>query len=151
MGVGIPPVLISVIFWAIGSQYLDIMTIAFVSTLTVAAADTVASEIGVFDRKVWLITTSERVEPGTNGGISILGTSVSLVAALVTAIIGWLVIYGYLDAWVIIPAITGFIGNLLDSVLGATLENAGHISKYTNNCMTALMGAAIGMTLYALI
>ena len=39
----------------------------------------------------------------------------------------------------------GFIGCMLDSVVGATLETWGYVNKYGNNCITGIAGAAIGV------
>ena len=150
LGVGLPPCI------AVAMDYLGLLSpdqfaIMFISTITVAGADTIASEIGVKDQKVYMITDFKRVEPGVNGGISVLGTSVSTVAALLIALLGWGVITESLDILLLIPFIAGVAGNLLDSVFGAVLENPGYISKYTNNCSTALIGAFIGLGIYALI
>ena len=149
LGVGFPPCLIAVLFAFLHSvyngQYDLALTVAFICTLSVAAADTVASEIGSRDKKVWLITTFERVKRGTNGGVSVTGTLFSLAAAAVTSIVGWLLIYQEFDVYILIPFAMGFLGNVLDSVLGATLENRSIISKYTNNCVSALIGAVLGL------
>ena len=151
IGVGLPSCIIAVLYAIIHTyvswRYDFALTVAFICTLTVAAADTVASEIGTRDKKVWLITTFERVKRGTNGGVSILGTVSSLVAATLTCLIGWLLIFGEFDILMIIPIIAGFLGNIIDSVLGASLESRGMISKYTNNCVSAIFGAVIGITL----
>jgi Predicted membrane protein len=155
LGVGFPPCLIAVLFAVshsmLNGQYDLALTVAFICTLSVAAADTVASEIGARDMKVWLITTFERVKRGTNGGVSVTGTAFSLAASAVTSIVGWLLIYGGFDVYILIPFVMGFLGNILDSVLGATLENKGIISKYTNNCVSALIGAALGAVIVLII
>lgn len=161
LGVGIPAVIFAFLYGALeifyGSRYDLAMSIAFITTITVAAADTVASEIGIRDPKVWLITTFERVRRGTNGGVSVLGLLSSTVAALLTGIIGWVLIailsggFHVSMAYVLIPISMGILGNLLDSVLGATLENKGKISKYTNNCVSAFTGAILGAAIVLLL
>ena len=149
LGVGLPACIFAFLYGVLhtplNGQYDLALTIAFITTLTVAAADTVASEIGIRDGKVWLITTFERVRRGTNGGVSVLGTASSVVAAVFTGIIGWLLIFRGIDAYVLIPISMGILGNLVDSVLGATLENRGTISKFTNNSISAIIGAVVGM------
>ncbi len=145
LGVGIPPCIIAVLSVIVGDSYDTLMSVAYVSTVAVAAADTVASEIGVRDPKVWLITTFKPCPPGTNGGVSVLGTLASLLAAMVTAILGWiLVIHEPVNALVVIPVFSGMLGNILDSLFGAWFENKGYISKYENNCLTGILGAIIG-------
>ncbi len=150
LGVGLPPCI------AVALNYAGLLdpiafAIMFISTITVAGADTIASEIGVRDKNVYMITSFEKVEPGINGGVSKMGTAVSTVAALLIAILGWFVITETLDWMLLIPFAMGVLGNLLDSIFGAVLENPGYISKYTNNCSTALIGAVIGVALYMLL
>ena len=149
VGVGLPPVLIVLLNYVYPLD-TTLFAIMYISTITVAGADTIASEIGVRDPKVYMITTFKRVEPGVNGGISLTGTAVSTVAALLIAILGWFVIMESLDIMLLIPFVAGVVGNLMDSVFGAVLENPGYISKYTNNCSTALIGAAFGAVAFTL-
>ncbi|MDY0293623.1 MAG: DUF92 domain-containing protein [Candidatus Methanomethylophilaceae archaeon] len=151
LGVGIPPCIVALASFFVGDGYDLLMNVAFISSVAVAAADTVASEIGVRDPRVWLITSFERVAPGTDGGVSVFGTSASLVASLATAALGWFLIFGtVLDPLILVPATMGMVGNLLDSVLGATLERRGMISKYGNNCATEIIGALAGGAIVAL-
>lgn len=150
LGVGLPPCIAVALNYA-GLLDLTAFAIMFISTITVAGADTIASEIGVRDKNVYMITSFEKVEPGINGGVSKMGTAVSTVAALLIAILGWFVITETLDWMLLIPFAMGVLGNLLDSIFGAVLENPGYISKYTNNCSTALIGAVIGVALYMLL
>lgn len=149
-GVGVPPCLV-VALNALGLLDHTAFVIMFVSTIAVAGADTIASEIGVKDKNVYMITTFEKTEPGINGGVSRLGTGISTVAALMIAVLGWFVMTEGLDWMLLIPFAMGVFGNLLDSVFGAVLENPGYISKYTNNCSTALISAFIGMLIYMII
>jgi uncharacterized protein (TIGR00297 family) len=153
LGVGIPPCLMAFLYGIqhthLGGEYDLAFTIAFITTLAVAAADTVASEIGVKDKKVWLITTFERVRRGTNGGVSVTGTLASIAASAFTALVGWLLIFGFdgLNILILIPIAMGFLGNVLDSVFGASFERKGKMSKYANNCISALIAAMLGMLL----
>ena len=149
LGVGLPPVLIVLINY-IHPLDQTLFAILFISTITVAGADTIASEIGVRDPKVYMITTLKPTVPGVNGGVSKTGTLVSTIASLLIAILGWFVIMESLDVMLLIPFGAGVVGNLLDSVFGAVLENPGYISKYTNNCSTALIGAAFGAVVWTI-
>ncbi|MDR0524126.1 MAG: DUF92 domain-containing protein [Candidatus Methanoplasma sp.] len=152
LGVGMPPCAVAVAYTLvnhfIGARYNDELTVAFLCTITVAAADTMASEIGIRDVRVWLITSFKRVRRGTDGGVSPSGMAAALAGSAVSAVIGWSVFFGGLDARVAIPFAAGVAGCLLDSVLGATVESKGLMSKYANNCVTAMAGAAIGTALF---
>ena len=146
LGVALPCCVFAIINILTQDSHYYLMMIGYISTIAVAAADTTASELGTKDSKVYLITTFKRVEPGTDGGISLFGTTVSLMASVAVTLIGWLVINQSLDdIFVLIPMAAGFIGCMLDSVVGATLETWGYVDKYGNNCITGIAGAAIGV------
>lgn len=152
LGVGLPCCVFAVINIITQDAHYYYMMIAYISTIAVAAADTAASELGTKDSKVYLITTLRRVEPGTDGGISRFGTMVSLIASIVVTIVGWGVInLSYNDIFILIPMAAGFIGCMLDSVVGATLETWGYVNKYGNNCITGIAGAAIGVLIASLL
>jgi uncharacterized protein (TIGR00297 family) len=149
LAVGIVPCIFAVLCYVLSDDYYTLMSIAYISSITVAAADTIASEVGVKDKKVWLITTFKRVEPGTDGGISFMGTGLALLAAIVTAAIGWYFIFDKpWDMMFLIPVTAGMFGCLMDSVFGATLERKGYLSKYTNNASTAMIGSLFAMAVY---
>lgn len=121
----------------------------FVSAIAVAAADTLASEIGVLSDRTYLITTVGRVPPGTNGGVSWLGNLMALAAAAYTAVVGWLIL-AFLTltmprnpAVIVIPLVIGFVGCQIDSIFGATLETRGWLTKKTNNLLTVSIGAIL--------
>lgn len=146
LGVALPCCIFALINFITQDQYYYWMMIGYIGTIAVAAADTAASEIGTKDPNVYLITTFRKVEPGTDGGISKFGTMISLIAAVVVTLIGWAVInLSVDDIRIIAPMIGGFIGCMLDSVVGATLETAGYVDKYGNNCITGIAGAVIGV------
>jgi len=111
--------------------------IGFAGSLAAATADTWATELGVLSP--WLprmITNGKKVAPGTSGGVSLFGLAAALMgAALISFIFGqfWQEIYTMRDPNIIFvlviggssffPVLTaGFLGSLLDSLLGATLQ-----------------------------
>jgi uncharacterized protein (TIGR00297 family) len=150
VAVGIVPCIFAVISYFTGDGYDLLISVGFISSLTVAAADTVASEVGVRDSKVWMITTFKRTEPGVNGGISVTGTLVAVAASFITAVIGWVVMDLEINCLLLVPAVAGIIGCFADSLLGATVEDKGYISKYTNNAITAMLGSIFAMIVYIL-
>ncbi|MEE9152074.1 MAG: DUF92 domain-containing protein [Thermoplasmata archaeon] len=142
--------------------------VVFVAMISVAAADTMASELGVFSDKTYLITNiKKRVKPGTSGGVSWLGQFWALIAAAYTAITGWVVLFfiprnflNQFDAFsgnassssfpfilIILPIIIGFMGCQIDSVLGATLEQKGFISNNGVNLVATSLGGLIAWML----
>lgn len=127
----------------------------FLAALSVAGSDTLASEIGVLSRRTFLITNLQPVPAGTDGGVSVLGTMCALGAAVYTSVVGWFVL-SYVaraydltpsmpsaPAYLILPAAIGFLGCQIDSVIGATLERGGLVSKKTNNLISTSTGAVL--------
>ncbi|MGC8667916.1 MAG: DUF92 domain-containing protein [Chthonomonadales bacterium] len=115
------------------TSHHDRMTVLlYLSTLAAANADTWATEIGGLWRgRPRLVTTLRHVEPGTSGGVTLLGLAASLVGAGAIAGTAWLV-------WPLLPpelrwwridapelitvAWSGFLGAYADSVLGASVQ-----------------------------
>lgn len=126
----------------------EVPAIIYMSAVCVAAADTTASELGVLSDRTYMITTFKRVPPGVDGGVSIYGTAWALAASIFAALVGWVVIVGtFPSALVLIPAAMGILGCFIDSVIGATLETQGLISKLWNNITSMAFGALMALLL----
>ena len=105
----------SLLLWGILAQY------------AAAAGDTFSSELGVLNEDWPLsITTFRKVPPGTNGGVSVLGTIAAVLGGLVIGIAAALAMPcdGF---WTRLTAVSlcttcGLVGSLVDSVLGATMQ-----------------------------
>ena len=152
LGVGTIPVVIAIVFFLRPS---DLLTVAFLSSIAVSTSDTIASETGIWAKKTYMITTFKQVEPEPNGAVSLYGFGTAFIGTLAFALLGWFFIFNIEpisvpDIRFLIVVAAGMFGNVMDSVLGATLENPGYIGKYTNNASTALMGAVFGALLYSL-
>jgi uncharacterized protein (TIGR00297 family) len=150
VGVALPPLLFAIMDF-VWQDNGNVMAIAFVASVSVAMADTAASELGIRDSNVWLITTFRKVPPGTDGGMSVRGTIISLIFSTVISIIGFILTISALDVRAIIPIVCGMAGCFLDSLLGATLETKGIINKYTNNCVTSILGGLLAIPLCLLL
>jgi len=126
----------------------EVPAIIYMSAVCVAAADTTASELGVLSDRTYMITTFKRVPPGVDGGVSIYGTAWALAASIFAALVGWVVIIGtFPSALALIPAAMGILGCFIDSVIGATLETQGLISKLWNNITSMAFGALVALLL----
>ncbi len=153
LGVSIIPTVIAIVYHFTQS---DVLAVAFVSALAVSTSDTIASETGMWAKKTYMITTLKEIEPGPNGGVSVYGTVAAAVGTLFFAYVSCLFIYrdfsfdGLTDPIFLIPFIAGMIGNLMDSLFGALLENKGYINKYINNGSTSLIGAVAGSFLFVI-
>jgi uncharacterized protein (TIGR00297 family) len=115
--------------------------VAMGAALAEAAADTVSSEIGqAIGSQPRLITNWKRVGPGTNGGITPVGTAAGLVAAGVVAVVFRLTgTFGWPQALVCAGA--GVVGMIADSVLGATLERKSLLGNNEVNFISTVVAA----------
>ena len=116
---------------------------ASAAALAEAATDTVASEIGqTRGQTAVLITTWKPVPAGTDGGITIAGTIAGLAAGVLIALVA---AEGRMipptQFW--IPAAAGFVGMLVDSLLGATLQRRGSMNNESVNFFGTLAAAAL--------
>lgn len=121
---------------------------AFAGALAAATADTWASEIGRRSRTPpRLITTGQPVPPGTDGGMTLLGTVGGVVGAATVAGLsvllpramgpgsahpGWF--------WAVIT-VAGGLGMVLDSLLGATLQGK---TRWLDNDAVNLLATLAG-------
>lgn len=113
------------------------------AALAEAAADTSSSEIGMaFPGKTVLLTSWKPVSPGMDGGVSARGTLAALAAAGVIAAAAVLMqITAGRHALVILYA--GFLGSLVDSLVGALLERRGFLNNDLVNLLST--AAAVGI------
>lgn len=107
-----------------------------------ATADTLASELGnVYGRRYYNILTFRPDTRGLNGVVSLEGTVLGLAGTAVLAVayclgFGWGAGFGWL-------LVAGTVGNLMDSVLGATLERRGWLGNNAVNFINTLTGALV--------
>ena len=117
------------------------------AALAEAAADTGSSEIGMaFPGKTFLVTTFKPVPAGTDGGISLFGTIAACLGAATVAAAAML--SGLVtppQAAIIVLA--GFLGTMVDSLLGALFERRGWLDNDLVNLLStaAAVGVAWGM------
>ncbi len=117
----------------------------FIGAVATATADTLASEIGMTSSPI-LITNQEQVKPGTDGGISVLGTVAGLIGALVIGVSAFIVnVCPDITHSIIIAVIAGMVGCFADSLLGATLERKGILNNEHVNLTATIIGALVGI------
>ncbi|WP_240338525.1 DUF92 domain-containing protein [Peribacillus alkalitolerans] len=108
----------------------SIWLITFLVSIAAANSDTWASEVGVLSKGTPIhILTWKKVDKGTSGAISTLGTTFSLLGA---AFIGIIAAYLWdLSTYqVLLIIFFGFLGSAVDTVLGATVQEV----HQCNNC-----------------
>ncbi|MFB6068594.1 MAG: TIGR00297 family protein [Halobacterium sp.] len=115
---------------------------AYAGSIATALADTLSSEVGGLFDEPRLVTTFERVEPGTDGAVTWQGELAGVAGA---AVIGGLCVavfgFGAEAAAAVVAA--GFVGMTADSLAGATVEG-GVVGNQAVNFLATLTGGVAG-------
>ena len=130
-------------FFAAATPLTELFTAAFAGALATAAGDTLSSELGPLGQATpRRITDFRPVAVGSDGGITIHGTLAGLLGSFFLVSVG-AVLGLYPLGW--IPALTlaGLGGNLMDSLLGATLESRRDLDNEGVNFLATLTGALL--------
>lgn len=125
---------------------------AYLGHYSCATGDTWASELGVLARNPpRLITTFfvTEVPPGTNGGMSLLGTMASAVGGASTGLVFYCMSFLIPGSpvvsqlpMVILGLLCGFVGSFLDSLLGGLFQ-ASYFCRETKRCVRTKRGDSI--------
>jgi uncharacterized protein (TIGR00297 family) len=117
------------------------------AALAEVAADTTSSEIGTaLSSNARLITTWKPVPSGTNGGVTLSGTLAGFLAAAITAGCAALLGLAPLTTMAVI-AVAGAGGMIVDSFLGALLEQRGYLNNDLVNLLSTASAAGIAWLL----
>lgn len=101
---------------------LRLLLMLYLSALATVNADTWATEIGKLSKKPpRLLTTWRAVTPGMSGAVSGMGMAGAFLGALFIPLVA-LPIWKLNPAEILVITWAGFMGSLLDSVFGATLQ-----------------------------
>lgn len=114
------------------------LSVGVLSALACSNGDTWASEFGsvIGSSSPRLITSMRKVPKGTNGGVSVVGLICSALGGGLIGVafyccmllsISYHALQGSYPQWpvIVIGAVAGFVGSLIDSVLGATFQYSG--------------------------
>jgi len=119
------------------------LIVAMAAALAEAAADTVSSETGqALGGAPRLITTWQKVEPGTDGAVTLAGTMDGATAAAAVAVVFALT---RILSWRLFTVCSGAAaaGMIFDSLLGATLERKHWIGNNAVNFASTIVAAAL--------
>jgi len=124
-----------------------LLLVGFSASFAAKLADTFGSEIGKrYGRTTVLITTLRRVPPGTEGAVSLEGTLASAIGSLVmTAVVVALqLVPAGPVAWLV--AAVGLLATLLESLLGALLqERTPWLTNELVNAIQTVVAAVLAM------
>ena len=146
---GIIPLIIVILFWYFGSHVQDptVFVLAYVASVAGTTADKFASELGVLGETPISIITFRKVKKGVSGGVTVFGTVSSFIGAAIIGFSGMAV--GLSPLFVVIIAVSGLLGSVVDSIAGH-FEEKGIGNKYTSNILCAIAAALIAYAIIAL-
>lgn len=115
------PALLSLVLFFINRQYTFL--IVFSATVSEACADTWASDIGMLSKKKPISVLSfKRIDTGLSGGVSFLGSCISVIIALLWSFLHCL-IWGFNGIlYSVILFVSSTLGVFFDSFLGALIQ-----------------------------
>lgn len=119
----LPALLLSALYYFSGSK--GYLLLAF-SVFSAASSDTFASELSMLTScKVYSILSFKEVRRGLSGGVSIAGLFFSFLGSLLLSLFACPI---FSFKGFVLVALLGFLGSIIDSFLGATLQR-----KYLNH------------------
>ncbi len=99
----------------------NLIIVMFAAALAEALADTFASSFGVYSKHAFDLFRLRRCKVGESGGMSLLGTALSVFGAFIISAVAFL--FGKINyAELLIVSAAGFLGATLDSLFGSLLQ-----------------------------
>jgi uncharacterized protein (TIGR00297 family) len=133
-----------------GVFQMPVFIVMYVGCVATAAADTLASEIGVTGGIPYMITTFKKVPIGTNGGVTLTGEFVALLGGFTVSLVA-LALDVITPEMMVLCTFAGFVGTNIDSLVGATLENRGFLGNAGTNLLATIGGGLCAVALYFLL
>ncbi|MCW3134628.1 MAG: DUF92 domain-containing protein [Methanophagales archaeon] len=127
LGNGLSPLFFAVLFAC--QNHSTIFLLGFSGAVATACADTFSTEIGQAEGNPRLITTLKKVPVGTNGGVSLPGLCAALLGSCLISLVGLAFWFDLqmtsrtIFSLSCVCLLSGFLGCIMDSFLGATIED----------------------------
>lgn len=125
--------------------------VAYVAAIATKMGDTLSSEIGkAYGGDTYLLTNFRKVPRGTEGGVSVEGTVAGVAGSVVAAAMGaagGLLGGVHVGAGVAIVVVAAFVGNTVESLIGADLQGRLEWSNEFVNFVNTSVGAGVALVL----
>ena len=154
LGNGLSPLIFAVLYAVSSQSHNTLFLLGFAGAVATACADTFSTEIGQAEGNPRLITTRKKVPVGTNGGVSLPGFGAALLGSSLISLVCLAFVSSGVELQIRttffgVCLLAGFLGCLVDSLLGATVEdrNPLNLNKHHVNILATLSGGVVAMLL----
>ncbi len=131
-------------------QHQSILQQAVIAAFAAACSDTFSSELGnAYGKRYFRILILRPSPPGPDGVVSIAGLAFGIAGSAIIAVFSWLAIHDFRAFFII--TLSGFAGNIADSVLGDTLQRKDLLNNHHVNFLATATGALIAFLLLKII
>lgn len=145
---GLVPTVLAIIWYFYRNEptYSILFAAGYIGAVASVTADTLSSELGVLSKRdPRLITTFEKVPPGSDGGISPMGEAAGIMGAMIISLAAYFLGILPLPLALASGILGGIAGFHVDSILGALLERKGYMGNASVNLSATVAGSAVGM------
>ena len=129
-------------------EYSSYLAVMMTASFAAAFSDTISSELGnIYGSRYYQVITFKAGRRGNDGVVSKEGSLLGFTASLMMASVYYC--FNQQLWWSLMIAVAGFFGNLIDSLLGATLQKKNLLNNHSVNFLNTLAAALLsGVLLY---
>ena len=129
-------------------QHSVLFQVMIAAAFSSATADTLSSELGnVYGRRFYNILSLKKDQRGLDGVVSSEGTLAGVCGSIIIALI-YVIGFDWNSYLFFLIVLSGTIGNLSDSVLGAAFERKGVLQNDVVNFLNTLVAALVAVLLF---